>query len=76
MANLIFKAVSEGGPYAIALVGVLGWLAWFWERKQHKETIDALRELSGASVEATTKCESAIATNTKIMEQFVARNGK
>lgn len=68
--ELITKALLEGGPYGIAL---LGWAAWLWERRQHSETTDRLIELSTAQIEATVKHELAIGANTEVMRRLIDR---
>lgn len=67
----LIKLAFDNWPQGVAL---LGWAAWYWERRSHQETVDALRELSVASIEAHTKNESAINTNTRVMEQFLGRD--
>ncbi len=71
MTDLLIKAMIEGGLYAVA---ALGWAAWFWERRRHLDTTEALRELSVAQIEATTKTEAAINMNTRVMESFLGKD--
>ncbi len=71
MTDLLIKAIIEGGPYGVA---VLGWAAWFWERRRHLETNEVLRDLSVAQIEATTKTEAAINMNTRVMESFLGKD--
>jgi hypothetical protein len=68
--HLIAKTVIEGGPYA---VGIFGWIAWWYERKQNKENGDKLFGLATAQIQATVKHEEAIRANTRLMEHFLER---
>jgi len=69
-ADLVVQMVVEGGPYAL---GVLGWLAWWYERRQNKENGDRLFGLATAQVETTVRHEGAIKSISKLMEHFLNR---
>jgi len=60
----------KGGPYAI---GLIGWAAWWYERRINKENNERLIDLATAQIEATLKHESALAANTRLMERMLDR---
>jgi len=68
--ELILRALAEGGQYTLAL---LGWAAWWYERRTNRETNGKLIELATAQIEASLKHEQAIANNTKLMERIMDR---
>lgn len=68
IADFIIKGVMQGGPYGLAL---LGWAAWWYERRQNKVNSEHLLELATAQIEATVKHGAAIEANTKLMERFL-----
>lgn len=70
VTELIIKAIFQGGPYGVAL---LGWLAWWYERRQNKEQAERVLELATAQIEVSVKTEAAIEANTKLMERFIMR---
>lgn len=70
IADLLVKAMTQGGPIAL---GVIGWIAWWYERRQNKQSTERLLELATAHIEATIKHEMAIQANTKLMEHFLKR---
>jgi hypothetical protein len=70
MAELLIKAMLDGGPYAI---GIAGWFAWWYERRQNKEMGEQLLKLAKAQIEATVKHETAIRANTTVIDRLLAR---
>lgn len=70
VADIIVTALMKGGPYAIALIG---WAAWWYERRINKENGERIIELATAQIEATLKHETALAANTRLMERMVGR---
>ncbi len=70
LVDVLFRAMNEGGPFAL---GVLGWLAWWHERRQSKEMSSQLLQLATAQIEATVTHKTAIDANTRIMERLLDR---
>ena len=70
VADLLLAVVTKGGPYGLAAIG---WLAWWYERRQNKESAQSMLELATAQIEATVKQEAALQANTKLMERFLDR---
>jgi hypothetical protein len=70
IADIIVTALMKGGPYAI---GLIGWAAWWYERRINRENNDKLIELATAQIQATLKHETALAANTRLMERVIGR---
>lgn len=68
--DIIYRILNDGGPLAI---GVIGWCAWWYERRQNKEMANAQLNLATAQIEATVKHETAIHANTRVMERLLDR---
>ena len=66
----IVQALLDGGLPAL---GMMGWAAWWYERRQNKDNADHLLKLATAQIEATVKHGVAIEANTKIMERWLER---
>lgn len=67
---MLFRALSQGGPFAL---GIMGWSAWWYERRQNRDMATQLLGLATAQIEATVKHETAIHANTRIMERLLDR---
>lgn len=70
VADLLIKAVTEGGPFALSVVFCY---QWWSERRENKRLNSTLLDLATAQIEATVKQEAAIQVNTKLMERFMDR---
>lgn len=70
IAEILFKAIMEGGAFGVA---ALGWLAWWYERRANREASAKLIELATAQIDATLRHEGAISANTKLMERMLER---
>jgi hypothetical protein len=70
LVELFIECLTQGGYHA---VGIAGWLAWLYERREHKELSTHLFDLATAQVESTVKHEGAIHANTRVMERFLDR---
>ena len=68
--DALYLILNEGGPFAL---GVMGWSAWWYERRQNKEMATAQLQLATAQIEATVKHQMAIHANTSVMERLLDR---
>ena len=75
-ADLILKLLSSGDAVAgiaaiVLILSAPGWVAWWHERQENKESNERMFELATAQIEATTKQEAAIQAQSKLLERII-----
>ncbi len=63
----LVKILELGGPAAVAAIAIL---AWYYERKQNKESHDELMDLAKAQVAAIVRSEAALEALTDAFERW------
>lgn len=68
--EVLFRSLTDGGPYAL---GIIGCSAWLYERRENKAMTRQLLALATAQIETSIKHEQAIQANTQIIDRLMTR---